>query len=253
MYGCIKGYNGKHIISHYALQADHYYDTSLAENREVLYRAAMYPTHGTVSGVYFCWDKVYRRSFLIENNLCFPVGLPKSEDKVFVLSCFEKVHRFKFLNHPLYYYRINVESVCNRYSEKADADRLRLAEILLPIAKRMDAEIGELKGNKEYSILTNDCKRFLFGIISDVFSLKFFHQDCPYSKRERKAMAKQFIKTEPFQSCIQDMRYNQLSASAKLKKFLLQHGWVGTYNCIYKLMLRLSKKGHKTGDVRKVR
>jgi hypothetical protein len=103
-------------------------------------------------------------------------------------------------------------------------------------------ELGKLNDDRDYSTLTNDCKRFLFGIISDVLLLKFFHSDCPYSKRESKALAKNFIEAEPFYSCIQDVKYDQLSASAKLKKFLLQRGWVGLYINIYKLMLRLSNK-----------
>lgn len=247
MYSHIKVYNGQQIQAYYNLDADTTYDASQAENRENLYRIAMRPTQGKASGVYFCWDKAYRHSFLQEYNLRFPIGVPKSEDKVFTLLCFEKANRFRFSNQPFYFYRINAGSVCNRYSETADTDRFQLARILLSIAERMDAEIGELKGNKEYSVLTNDCKRFLFGIISDVFSLKFFHPDCSYSKRERKATAKKFVETDPFHGCIQDMKYEQLSMSAKLKKFLLQRGWVGIYNNIYKLMLRLSNRKAQNG------
>lgn len=56
-----------------------------------------------------------------------------------------------------------------------------------------------------------------------------------------------YVETEPFYSCIQDVKYVQPSVSAKLKKFLLQRGWVGTYNNIYKLMLRLSNKRAQNG------
>ena len=197
----------------------------------------MHPKNAGNSVVYYSVDKVIRREFLNKMKLRYPVGLPKSEDKVFVLHCFEKLKRLCFIDEAYYFYRINVESVCNRYSDTADKDRLQLANILLQIADRMDKELGNLKSDKSYSALTNDCKRFLFGIISDVFSLKFFHSNCPYSKRESKALAKKFIETEPFHSCIQSVKYDQLSPSTKLKKFLLQRGWVGIYYSIYKLRL----------------
>lgn len=247
MFRLAKVYEKQTLAPVYPFEPNRVYDTSICEDREVLYRLAMRPPKSGNSAVYYSVDKVIRREFLNTMKLCYPVGLPKSEDKVFFLQCFEKLRRLCFIDEAYYFYRINADSVCNRYSDNADMDRLQLARILLPIADRMDAELGELKGDKNYSVLTDDCKRFLFGIISDVFSLKFFHPDCPYSKRERKAMAKDFLETEPFHGCIRDVKYGQLSVSTKLKKFLLQHGWVVTYNNVYRLMLRLSNKRAQKG------
>ena len=242
LFRLIKVYENQTVDLTYSFEPNRVYDTSLYEDKEVLYRLAMRPPKSGNSVVYYSVDKVIRREFLNTNKLRYPVGLPKSEDKVFVLQCFEKLRKLCFVDEAYYFYRINIDSVCNRYSDNADTDRLQLAKMLLTIANRMDMELGNLKGDKNYSVLTNDCKRFLFGIISDVFSLKFFHPDWPYSKRESKAAAKEFIETEPFHSCIQDVKYGQLSVPAKLKKFLLQYGWVAIYNNIYKLMLRLSNK-----------
>lgn len=242
MFRLVKLYENQTVALTYPFEANRLYDTSIYEDKEVLYRLAMRPPKLGNSVVYYSVDKVIRREFLNTKKLRYPVGLPKSEDKVFVLQCFEKLRKLYFIDEAYYFYRINIDSVCNRYSDNADMDRLQLARMLLPIAHRMDTELGNLKGDRNYSVLTNDCKRFLFGIISDVFSLKFFHPDCPYSRSESKEMAKKFLKTEPFYSCIQDVKYNQLSVSAKVKKFLLQRGWGGTYNNIYKLMLRLSNR-----------
>ena len=242
LFRLVKVYENQTVALTYPFESNRVYDTSIYEDKEVLYRLAMGPPKSGNSIVYYSVDKVIRREFLNTKKLRYPVGLPKSEDKVFVLQCFEKLKKLCFIDEAYYFYRINNDSVCNRYSDNADMDRLQLARMLLPIANRMDTELGNLKGDRDYSVLTNDCKRFLFGIISDVFSLKFFHSDCPYNRRESKAMAEKFLKTEPFCSCIQDMQYDQLSLSVKLKKFLLQHGWVGTYNSIYKMMLRLNNK-----------
>lgn len=242
MFRLVKVYENQTVAPIYPFEPNLVYDTSICEDKEVLYRLAMRPPKTGNSVVYYSVDKVIRREFLNTMKLRYPVGLPKSEDKVFFLQCFEKLRRLCFIDEAYYFYRINGDSVCNRYSDSADMDRLQLANMLLPIADRMDKELGNLKGDKAYSALTNDCKRFLFGIISDVFSLKFFHSDCPYSKRESKVLAKKFVETEPFHDCIRSVKYDQLSVSVKLKKFLLQHGWVGIYNNIYKMMLRLNNK-----------
>lgn len=247
MFRLAKAYDNRTVVPVYPFEPNRVYDTSICEDKEGIYRSAMRPPKSGNSVVYYSVDKVIRREFLNTMKLRYPVGLSKSEDKVFFLQCFEKLRRLCFIDEVHYFYRINADSVCNRYSDSADIDRLQLARLLLPIADRMDKELGDLNDDKDCSILTNDCKRFLFGIISDVFSLKFFHSDCPYSRRESKAMAKKFLETEPFCGCIQDVRYDQLSASAKLKKFLLQRGWVGAYNNIYKLMLRLRNKRVQNG------
>ncbi len=235
MFRLIRTYQNQTVILKYPFEANRVYDTSFCEDKETLYRLAMRPPKSGYSVIYYSFDKVIRRKFLNDNNLRYPVGLPKSEDKVFVLQCFERINKLYFLDEAFYSYRINADSVCNRYSETADQDRLALAEILLPIAARMDEQLGRLKQQDDYAVLTGDCNRFLFGIISDVLSLKFYHPDCLYTKGERKVMAKKFIETEPFCTCIKELSYKQLPASAKLKKVLLQYGLVGLYWKIYSL------------------
>lgn len=235
-------YENKQIVINCDLRSDIVYDTNNISDKESLYRIGMRPPKVGFGGVYFSWDKVFRRNFLVEKTLRYPIGLPKSEDKVFILHCFEKLRKLRFINGVFYYYRINVDSVCNRYSEQADRDRVRLAQILMPMALRMDEEIGTLKQQEGYVVLSNDCKRFLFGIISDVLSLKFFHPDCPYEVKERIHQANLFIRTEPFNRCIREIKYNELSLPAKLKKFLLEYGAVKTYYNVYNLFRLLQNK-----------
>ena len=54
--------------------------------------------------------------------------------------------------------------------------------------------------------------------------------------------AKLFIKTEPFNRCIREIKYNELSIPAKLKKFLLGYGAIKTYYCVYNLFRLLQNK-----------
>lgn len=242
MFRLVRAYNNKVVALNYDLIPNKIYDTVDVREKEYLYRLVMRPPRNNSSVTYYSVDKVFRRRFLIDNSLRYPMGLPKSEDKVFILLCCEKLRKLKFVNDIFYYYRINADSVCNRYSERADRDRVQLAQILMPMALRMDEEIGTLKQQEEYVVLSNDCKRFLFGIISDVLFLKFFHTDCPYETKEKIHQAKLFIKTEPFNRCIREIKYNELSIPAKLKKFLLGHGAVKAYCCVYNLFRLLQNK-----------
>lgn len=249
MFNAVKEFENKQTPIHFDLADGRIYDMAQVETREFLYRKAMRPQSGTgkqASPMNFCWDKAYRRTFLLEKQLGFPVGLPKSEDKVFVLCCIEQADSLYYVNDCFYHYRINEGSVCHKFSAKADKDRIQLAELLLVIAQRMDRELAELTGNARYDFITRDYYRFVFGIISDVLSLQYFHPENPATKKQRRIAAREFVMTEPFKTSIRVCSYGELSAVAKLKKLLLSRGLVAEFYGILNLYRSITTKPQKT-------
>jgi hypothetical protein len=85
MFRLVKKYENQIVALTYPFEPNREYDTSICENKEMLYRLAMRPPKQGNSVVYYSVDKVIRREFLNTMKLRYPVGLPKSEDKVFVL------------------------------------------------------------------------------------------------------------------------------------------------------------------------
>lgn len=244
MFNGVKNFANKTELLHRDVAESITYDTDDPQIREFLYRKAMRPQKEET--FYYCWDKVYKRKFLVENAIMFPVGIPRSEDKVFILSCFEQLKKMRFVNESFYHYRMNAASVCHRYSENVCKDRIRLSELLFDIARRMDKEMAVLTSNPDYSQITSDCNRFVFGIISDVLFLQYYHPDNPKSARERNRAAKNFLQTEPFSSAIKNCRYQELSVEAKLKKFLLLAGLPSIF-CAFRSLYR-KLRGRVTVD-----
>ena len=231
IYRLVKDNTGRITELEYDLNTDYLYDTSRFEDKELFYRRVMNipcVKRGTAVPIYYSVDKIFRRSFLIKNNLMYPIGLAKSEDKVFMAQCFEKAHYIYHINEQLYHYRMNDESICHRYSSDLDEQRKKMAVILQQIAKRMDIELGEISGDKSYKKITEGYIRFLFGIISDVLLLQYYHPDNPNKKNRRKE-AIEFLESEPFKSAIALITYSSLSNEAKLKKFLLKHHFVSLF------------------------
>lgn len=65
-------------------------------------------------------SKVFNRSFLLENSLCFPNDRRVSEDLIFVLECIIKAEKFDYLDFDYYYYRqdrTNSTSSSNFYNQ----------------------------------------------------------------------------------------------------------------------------------------
>lgn len=244
MFNGIKEYTDRQEKMNYGFENGRMYITENVDIREFIYRRAMQAPNA--EGVRYCpayysWDKVYNRAFLINNALQYPKGLSKSEDKVFILRCFEKLNSLYYVDEILYHYRIHPSSVCNRYSENVDKDRIHLARLLSEIAERFDEELGRLKGVEDYNLITKDYMRFIFGIISDVLFLKYYHPDNPH-KKTRSIEAKKFINTEPFKSSIRECRYSELTIGGKVKKFLLSLNLVSTFCFIHKIGRMAHKK-----------
>jgi len=223
--------DGKSIPQPTCLQYGKIYDLQSLEDKEYLYRRFLH--NGKVGGklyrnlTYSC-DKVYRRSVLMENGVRFPVGIRKSEDKIFVLRCAQHIKKYICVAEPLYHYRTNPDSICNRYSKGSDADRRKMAKIAEEISREMDHELQQLSGNEAYHVMQDAYRKYIFGLIPDVLFLEFYHKDNP-NKATRRRDAIAYLRSEPFFSVIKGIPYSELSKQAKLKKFLLEHGFVNLY------------------------
>lgn len=228
LFRAYKEYGAKRVRQNYGLTNETLYIMDENEIREMLYGRAMgspNTKNESFCVIYYSWDKVFKRSFLVENGIRYPVGIPKSEDKIFILQCFEKMHSMYYVESELYHYRINEKSACNRYSETADVERIMLARQLNVIAERMDSELGEKRNDGTYHGITKQFYRFTFGIITDVFKQKFYHPEYPRSKKMREAEVKEFLCTEPIRTSIKNVKYSELSRNARIKKFLISHGF----------------------------
>lgn len=248
LFNAVKELAGKQEKQNYGFLGETLYKTDDVNTREMFYKRAMGSPNtktGKLCVVYYSWDKVYRKQFLLENDIVYPVGIPRSEDKIFILSCFEKMNSLYYIEDVFYHYRINRASVSNRYSESVDAERIELTTKLLKVANRMDSEIAKISGNPMYTGISKQFYRFCFGIISDVFKQKFFHLDYPRSKKQRDIEVKTFLNTEPFKTSICSVRYSELPNNAKLKKFMLSHGLASLF---YRLKVMHKNASGKIAD-----
>lgn len=213
------------------LRFDRPYDMKCTQDREEIYLCAVQTPNALGkrrNPSYYSWDKAYRRSFLQENDLRYPVGMKKSEDKVFILRCLQCVEKYTVIEDAFYHYRMNEESICHSYSASIDEDRIHLLEVLDPIVREMNDELAHRMGEADYHRILDAHERFIFGLISDVLFLKFYHADNP-DRAGRRREALRFLKREPFAAVLRRLPYSKLGRNAKLKKVLLRMGLVSTF------------------------
>lgn len=62
------------------------------------------------------WANIYRRDFIIENNIMFHNDIVIGEDMLFMLEIFKSAINIKFVNLPIYhYFFVNTDSLTNKY------------------------------------------------------------------------------------------------------------------------------------------
>ena len=61
----------------------------------------------------FCWDKLYKRDFIIKNKIEFPIGQKFAEDFIFVINAYIMNPKILIIKDYLYIHNINAFSTCN--------------------------------------------------------------------------------------------------------------------------------------------
>lgn len=72
-----------------------------------------------------CWSAVFRRQFLTENQILFPLGVSYGEDFRFCMNCISKAKAIHTIEAPLYWFRVNELSVTHTPNVKKIRDVLQ--------------------------------------------------------------------------------------------------------------------------------
>lgn len=159
------------------------------------------PSYGTRCGLssrafyHAAWGALYRKEFLVKNNLLFPVGQKKAQDAVFNTEAYFHAERIAYLPYIMYYYRGNPQGITRRYS--ADLPQIYEALLNLLLADKQafypdDAQVDASFRNHR-----------IMAIVIDNMRLNIFHKDNPLSKEQRKKDFLAFIEQEPYRSAIE--------------------------------------------------
>lgn len=77
------------------------------------------------------WAKIYRKQFLVDNNLRFVPGLKRMQDAVFNLYAFSKANKVVYFHIPLYhYFKNSLSSTVGYKSDFLDTARVIISEII---------------------------------------------------------------------------------------------------------------------------
>ena len=119
------------------------------------------------------WNKLFRRDYLIHNNLRFKEGL-LYEDQLFFIDVFRKTTSFAFTKKKLYHYRINRKGSIMQNSEKGISDYIFFIEYLYSQnMKERHITIGEKRKLWQYIF---NCFDQFFPLLGENGKEKFYQK-----------------------------------------------------------------------------
>ena len=139
------------------------------------------------------WDKLYKRSFLIEDGLKFPEELKVLDDMCFNFIAFGRAKRIAYLPVKLYHYQVIQSSVTNSYK----ADRVGLDMKAFEYIEKNMAEATR----GDYSDAETMLQAYYARIIKSFAiccRLQFFNPKNYKGRRQKLYEVTRYMRTEPY-------------------------------------------------------
>ena len=140
------------------------------------------------------WGALYRKDFLVQNNILFPVGQKKAQDAVFNTRAYYHAKKIGYLPYVMYYYRVNPQGITQRYS----AD---LPEVYASLRGHLEGCMREYYAD-DRDVEQRYINHRMMAIVIDIMRLNIFHEDNPKSVEEREADFYAFIHQEPYKTAL---------------------------------------------------
>lgn len=145
---CCYGFDKKEKTVNYFFKEDMDFKTDKTD----LYLQLLNPGYGQpnfpLTAIGVPWGKIYRREFLKKYNLKFDPKLRRMQDNLFNMYAFYYAQDIKYLNDPLYFYRL---AHINNYNKK-NFEKIR--HIFIPVLDARYKAINELGLNNNVRIST---------------------------------------------------------------------------------------------------
>ena len=189
--------------------------------RGVLYFPAADPKTGVPLAA--PWDKLYRRNFLLEKELCFRPELKVLDDMVFNVAAFGKARRVVYCKEKIYHYRYVPASITNSYRPDRVAQDCRVWSYLndYMTGSFQDKCHGDTAWDGEER---EEFRQAYYCRIIKSFSiccrLTFFHPRNPQKLRTRIEELEAVLRMEPYRTAFWNVEWKKTEWRLKAVVFM---------------------------------
>lgn len=180
------------------------------------------------------WAKIFRKSFLINSNLKFIVGIKRSQDLLFNLYALERSTKVAYTDEPKYHYRIVDNSTCNYFSKQ--------------ILDNVKAYLSCMNEFVNTFHKDDDCFLRAFNVkictsINKCMVQYFFNKNNTATTKETIVEIKEYLLDSMFSNAIKNVKYQDLTFEEKVFVFCLKNSLFRLLGILVKIRRRVKSKG----------
>lgn len=175
-----------------------------------------------------CWGKLYKREWILNNQILFERGITHGEDLLFSYKAYSCADRIIGTDVIMYYYRTNNESVSRSYNSKRIDNTKKLFEKLIELDSRLEED--------------GDFQHFVIDRIIACCSLYYMNKENTMSMNEKKDSVKHLCQVSYINEAIKKGGKTQFSVGRKRNVIMkmvywqLKHNWYGNALRLAKMM-----------------
>ena len=172
------------------------------------------------SGVGSVWAKLYRREFLIENNLTSNINLPRGQDVEFNFRVFGKISSALYIPSALYHYRYDDDTASTAFNKN-------FKDYLTRFVEALHKDVDNLQNSQKFTQKLYE--RSIHALLA--ISVRYtFHKKNSANYKQKKHEFVELCKQEVFAKSIQNVEYKNFSTARKIALFCLKHNlFFGTF------------------------
>ena len=168
--------------------------------------------------------KFYRRKFILENNIRFPLGVSTGEDAVFNLYVYRMANRGVGLDVPLYYHRVWKHSVSHKYNSNAEYDFSKLHN-------ELDKFINSDNNPQYFQKALDERKIWSLGFCC-ILNYCHINNPKPYQKRRQEFLAAY----DKYESVIKQVELQNFRIKKQILFWLMKRKQFALINLLCKLL-----------------
>lgn len=175
------------------------------------------------------WAKLYSRKFLTDNKIVFDEDMPRMQDLIFNICCFNNLTKGIYINMYLYCYVVRNDSTVNKFKPAYEKDALQIINKLISVTEKYDDEY--VRESVRYKTIL---------LLIEAIRLQYIKKECRLNYFKKIREIRRICSKEPFSSaislpykCIKNSYARELFLSAlKMQMFDLAY-----------LMVKVKHKG----------
>ena len=164
-------------------------------------------------GISLVWGKLFRRSFIIDNDIVFDCKMQMSEDTAFVFDACSKASTIGYIPDTVYQYTRSQTSTVSTF-------RLDYESRIVNAIECMKGHIDYALDREKYVESFNSYVLFHLLLIQQHY---LFNRAAPWNRRQRYSKYKETLRQPVFADALLSIKYGDFSLTKRVSLFMLKN------------------------------